>query len=114
MTERRYDSIIRTYLRPEFGSRKVGAITHEVVQRWINRLAADERLAPGTVRNAYAVLRTAMSYAVRIGVAKVNPCMSIDLPRARRAETRRVGGDVDEDPIVRIDGLGYGSNLLGR
>lgn len=85
-TLRRYESIIAKYLRPEFGARKIGALTHEVVQRYINRLAADATIAPGTVRNIYAVLRTAMAKGVRMGMVRVNPCTEIDLPRARREE----------------------------
>src|SRR5690242_11822980 len=37
-TTRRYQSIIDKYLVPEFGAIPVGRITHEVVQRYINRL----------------------------------------------------------------------------
>jgi integrase len=91
-TQRRYRSILDNYLLPEFGKVAVGRIDHGVVQRYIDRLAAatDEdgklRMAPGTVRNVYAVLRTALSRAVRLGWIKVNPCTDVDLPRARREE----------------------------
>jgi integrase len=97
-TERRYLSALDTYLIPEFGSRPVGAITHEAVQRFINRLAAETRpdksdptktvaaRAPGTVRNVYATLRTALATGVRLGVIRTNPCANVQLPRARREE----------------------------
>lgn len=85
-TERRYQSIIDKYLIPEFGRRRVGAITHEVVQRYVNRLASDPNRAPGTVRNVYAVLRTAMVKGTRLGMVKVNPCTNVDLPRMQREE----------------------------
>jgi integrase len=38
------------------------------------------------VRNVYAVLRTAMTKGVRMGLVRINPCTDIDLPRARRKE----------------------------
>jgi len=82
-TARRYRSIIDTYLTPEFGTATVGAITHERVQRYINRLN-EQGTSPGTVRNVYAVLRTAFAKAVKLGAVKVNPCTDIDLPRANR------------------------------
>jgi integrase len=85
-TERGYESVILNYLRPEFGHRKIGSITREVVQRYINGLSSNPELAPGTVRNVYAVLRTAMGSGVRMGVVRVNPCTNVDLPRARREE----------------------------
>jgi integrase len=91
-TARRYESVIDKYLTPQFGHTSVGRVTHEAVQRYINRLAAevDENdkpmHAPGTVRNVYAVLRTALAKGVRLGMVKANPCTDIDLPRARRQE----------------------------
>lgn len=89
-TARRYSSIIDKYLTPEFGPMPIGRITHEVVQRYITRLATPtptaEPIAPGTVRNVYAVLRTAMAKGVRMGLVRANPCTDIDLPRARREE----------------------------
>ena len=80
-TRRRYESILDKYLAPEFGRVAIGRITHEVVQRYINRLAADPELAPGTVRNVYAVFRTAITKGVRMGLVRINPCAAIDLPR---------------------------------
>ena len=85
-TERRYQSILDTYLIPEFGHRKIGSVTHEVVQRYVNRLAADPARSAGTVRNVYAVLRTAMTKGVRMGLMRANPCTDIDLPRPSRKE----------------------------
>jgi integrase len=92
-TARRYDSIIDNYLAPAFGPLPIGRVTHEAVQRYINGLAANPKLAPGTVRNVYAVLRTAMARAVRMGLARVNPCTDIDLPRPRRQEMLFLTGD---------------------
>lgn len=85
-TARRYESVLDNYLLPTFGSVPVGRIDHAAVQRYVDRLAGDPKLAPGTVRNVYAVLRTAMAKAVRLGWIKANPCVHIDLPRARRQE----------------------------
>jgi Phage integrase, N-terminal SAM-like domain len=89
-TQRRYRSILDNYLLPQFRNVPVGRIDHGAVQRYIDRIAAatDEdgelRSAPGTVRNVYAVLRTAMGRAVRLGWVKVNPCTDVDLTRVRR------------------------------
>lgn len=85
-TAARYRSILDVYLLPEFGATPLGRITHEVVQRYINRLAADPRIKAGTVRNVYSVLRNAMNKGVRLGMVKANPCTNIDLPRSPREE----------------------------
>lgn len=85
-TRARYESIVDNYLLPEFGATPIGRITHEIVQRYVNRLAGREDIAAGTVRNVYAVLRNAMSKGVRLGLVKVNPCTNVDLPRSAREE----------------------------
>jgi integrase len=85
-TRARYQSIVDNYLIPEFGAKPIGRITHEVVQRYVDRLDADPRIAAGTVRNVFACLRNAMSKGVRLGLVKVNPCTDIDLPRSPREE----------------------------
>jgi integrase len=99
-TERRYDSILRKYLEPELSRVPVGRITREVVQRYMNRLTSeidpDTELpahAPGTVRNVFAVLRTAMAEALALNVIRVNPCTGVRLPRARREEMLFLSAD---------------------
>lgn len=49
-----FDSVLRVYLLPEFGGMPIGRITHEVVQRYVNRLAADPNLSAVLVRGIYA------------------------------------------------------------
>lgn len=93
-TARRYSGILNAYLLPEFGDVPLAAIDHGVVQRYVDRLAAqrdpddpEQPLhAPGTIRSIYAVLRTALAKAVRMGLIRTNPCTNIDLPKARREE----------------------------
>lgn len=108
-TDRRYRSILDKYLLPEFGSSPVGRVTHEAVQRYINRLAAETDAdgkpahAPGTVRNVYAVLRSALAKGVRLGMLTTNPCTDIDLPRARREEMLFLTADEVRAVAEKID-----------
>src|SRR6266516_2951010 len=51
-TADRYANIVKNYLRPTFGAQPIGRLTHEAVQRYVNKLAQEH--APGTVRNVYA------------------------------------------------------------
>ena len=85
-TVRRYDSIVRTYLIPEFGRQKIGAVTHEAVQRYVTRLAANpaSRREPSATCTRYC--EPPAPKAVRMGMMKLNPCTAVDLPRARREE----------------------------
>jgi integrase len=84
-TAARYHGICEVYLSREFGKTPIGRISHEVVQRYVNRLSS-EGMTPGTVRNVYSVLRNAMNKGVRLGMVKVNPCTNVDLPRSPREE----------------------------
>jgi integrase len=107
-TKRRYESVIDNYLIPEFGNVPIGRITHAVVQTYVDRLVAREDIAAGTVRNVYAVLRTAMAKGVRMGLVRINPCTDVDLPRASKepmlfltaAEVRAVAEAID--PHYRV------------
>jgi integrase len=74
-----YESILRRHLLPEFGSRRVSAITPERVQAYVNRLATSK--APGTVSGIYRVLHNALNAAVRQRMLTVNPCTGVRLPR---------------------------------
>lgn len=76
-----YEYALSKYVLPEFGRQRIGAITHESVQRYVNRLTAEGRLAPASIRGIYGTLRAAMNCGVRLGVVKVNPCNMILLPR---------------------------------
>src|SRR5207245_7133269 len=91
-TAQTYDGILDRYLRPHFGRHKVGAITHEAVQAYVDELRAT-KLSPSTVRGIYAVRRTALGRAVRQGVIKTNPCTYVELPRAPRQEMHFLTGD---------------------
>jgi integrase len=85
-TTTRYDSILNNYLLPEFGQTPVGRITHELVQRYVNRLANDPQLSAALVRGIYSTLRAAMNHGTRMNLVRVNPCQAIDLPRSRRQD----------------------------
>ena len=114
-TAARYQTIVEKYLRPEFGSTPIGSITHERVQRFIDRLDADPTLAAGTVRGIYSVLRNAMCRGVRNGMVKVNPCTKIELPKQSREpmlfltadEVRKLAEGIDAHYRVLIYTAAY-------
>lgn len=92
-TRARYEGIVDKYLVPEFGAMPIGRISHELVQRYVDRLDADPSIAAGTVRTVFACLRNAMSKGVRLGLVKVNPCTNVDLPRSPREEMLALTAD---------------------
>jgi integrase len=74
-----YRSIGRRYVQGQaIGRRKLIALTFVEVQAWVNGLA--KRLAPKTVHNAHARLRTALDVAKRRGYIERNAADDIELP----------------------------------
>jgi integrase len=84
-TRARYNGVVNNYLLPEFGAMPIARITHEAVQRYVNRLSADGQSA-ANVHNIYKALRKAMNTGVRMRMVKVSPCTNVDLPRPPRSE----------------------------
>jgi len=92
-TTSRYAQVWRTYLEPEFGGRKVAAISRELVRRYFAQLTT-EGVAPGTVRKVHAVLSAIMSEAMELGYVKINPCAGVKgLPRAQNREMLFLAAD---------------------
>jgi integrase len=80
-TKAGYESILNKHVLPRWREAQIGAVSAEVVQDWINELAA--KLSPKTVRNVYGVMRSLMQFAIARHFITVNPCDSVKLPRRR-------------------------------
>ncbi len=80
-TKAGYESILNKHIIPRWNEAQVGAVSAEVIQDWINELAA--KLSPKTVRNVYGVTRSLMRFAVERNFIGVNPCDSVKLPRRK-------------------------------
>lgn len=84
-----YASMLRLRVYPAFGNRPVARINALDVQAWVADLVRSG-LAPGTVHNAYRVLKGVLDAAVRAGYIKANPALGIDrrtdLPRPQSKE----------------------------
>jgi integrase len=74
-----YESILASHVLPRWGDARVGAISPEAVQDWINGLAKDRQ--PNTVRRIHSVLRAVLGLAVKRHYLTVNPCDAVELPR---------------------------------
>jgi integrase len=72
-TRARYEQVLRTYLLPEFGNKKVSSLTREVVKRYFARLD-NGGMKPGTLRKVHTTLSAVLSEAVELEIIKANPC----------------------------------------
>lgn len=82
-----YRSLLDNHILPNFGHRPVGSIGTRDVRKWLAQMQRTHK--PGTVRNAYRVLKPALDAAVEDGCIKANPCGPLrrdDLPKSTRTE----------------------------
>ena len=75
-----YTNVLSKHVIPAFGKHRVGAITPEQIQKWVNQLSATHR--PNTTRNTFAVLRQLLKFATQRRYIAVNPASTIRLPKA--------------------------------
>jgi integrase len=74
-----YESILNQHVIPRFGTTKVGAVTPEAIQRYVNELA--DKRASNTVRRIFSVIRGVLRVAVERRYIAVSPCDAVRLPR---------------------------------
>jgi len=79
-----YEKLLNLHVRPAFGLRKVASITYGDIDGFVRSLEIGRR--PGTVRNAFFVLKMVIDYAIRDGKIRVNPCAGVELPPAASPE----------------------------
>jgi len=81
-TKAGYESILTKHVLDRWGDAKIGAVSAEAVQKWVNELAQSGR-APGTVAHIYGVLRSLLKLAVERHYIAISPCEAVRLPRRR-------------------------------
>lgn len=86
-THEDYVFLLRLYIRPLLGRKKVSAIKPLDVQEAIIKMQ-DKHLSPRTVRYAYTVLHSALKQAVRWRILLHNPAEGIELPKQIRKEMK--------------------------
>jgi integrase len=79
-TQNGYRAILNRHVMPRWGDVRVGGITPEAIQDWVNGLAKVRE--PNTVRRIYSVLRAVLKVAVERRYLIANPCDVVRLPRS--------------------------------
>jgi integrase len=78
-----YRGMLRRYLLPTFGSRRIDKIKPLEIERWYAQLMAGSRpLSPLTVRKIHTMLSGILSTGVRWGWLPVSPLARVRAPRA--------------------------------
>jgi integrase len=79
-TQAGYRAILNRHVLPRWTGVRIGAVSPEAIQEWINELARERH--PNTVRRIYSVLRAVLKVAVERRYLTANPCDAVKLPRA--------------------------------
>ncbi len=84
-----YEGVLRQYLRPRFGKRRLGDVTRDDVKAMVNDLIAAD-LSRNTIRNALCVIRGMLNHAIEAGTLESNPAARLGrfTRTARVAETK--------------------------
>jgi integrase len=80
-TRKQYEENFRTYLLPEFGSKKLRKLTTMELQVYFNTLSP--RLSPKSIRLIHGSLRAALNHGKAWGMLDQNPAVGVKLPRKR-------------------------------
>lgn len=78
-TYTRYESIVRLHLKPALGSLPLAAVQPDVVQSWVNDVAADQ--GPAAAHSQLPILRAALTTAMKQRKVRVNAATLVDLPK---------------------------------
>jgi integrase len=98
-----YQTLLRLYVRPRLGAKKLTALTPLDVQRCLNAMG-DARLSARTIRYTHAVLRGALNQAVKWGLLARNPAAAVDLPIQERREMQALSpAQIDQFRAVAQD-----------
>ena len=81
-TRERYDSILRNYLLPAFGSTQVGRLRRADIKVYF----ADLDVSPATARKVQIVLSSVLSEGMELGLLRENPAARLQLPTPPRRE----------------------------
>lgn len=86
-TQRSYSQTVRDHIRPYLQHYKVADLTVMTLQRWLGELTEQNR-TPRVVQMARAVLRAALTEAVRVDLIATNPAMPVRVPKTRQRRIR--------------------------
>jgi len=99
----RYDELAKLTISPHIGGIALAKLSPAHLSSWLATLAergsaAEKPLAPKSVKHAFALLRSALRWAIRHDLAWRNVADAIDAPSVPRSQARAI----DEDEAARF------------
>lgn len=102
-----YRAALDNHILPDLGSIPLQKLSPLAIQEAWQRLG--ERIQPGTIRTAHAVLHKMLHQAVKWRLLGVNPAAAVTLPRVPRRELRVWSPDEARAFLAQTAGTRYGA-----
>lgn len=90
-----YNDTFKRYISPEFGNKKIKALTTEDIQRFINRMARDYSKAIASAANF--LLFDCLRQAAKLKKINANPMDNTEVPKFKKREKKGALSKKDED-----------------
>ena len=85
-TTAEYRAVLERYIRPSIGRLRLTEINAGILDQFYEHLGRERGLAPSTIRQVHAIIRGALSRAVKWGWTNTNPARDASPPTVRRSE----------------------------
>jgi integrase len=80
-----YQSLLRTWILPTFGSVPLANVEQMVIRHWVADMTG-KGLSPSRIRQAYRLLSAMLGAAVESGYLSRTPCSGVKLPRLPKTD----------------------------
>jgi len=87
-----YAGLMRLYVRPVLGAKKLASVRPLDVQDWVNGMAASGK-SPRTIRYAHCIFQMALKRGVRWKLLASNPASDVEVPKSVRREMKVLTAD---------------------
>ena len=103
-TLERYGEFVRHQIKPRLGTKKLQALQPKHISDWHQALQDEGRLALSTIAAAHGTLRTALTYATKIGLVARNVARIISAPTVEKDEVAILSQDQVSDVLDKLKG----------
>lgn len=111
-TKAGYEEKIRNYIKPALGHIPVNALKTTNIQKWVNDLSQNKKLASKTIKNAFQNLNSAMNKAVELKMISSNPCTYVQLPKDKKKDFEVYTADEIKKALNAANGTDFYLPLL--
>lgn len=105
-TRYRFNHFMSTYGFPEWGKTKLGKLTPERFQNWLNKQRREGKLKASSIRQYFSYVHGPLAYAYKMRMIPFNPCEFVELPaKEEEEETAILSPDQARELVEKAPGI---------